>query len=144
MSSEDTLIALLRHVVCVLGKPALTLWVKELKSSVPMNHTSKARSDDVNMWRVKSLCFFLLQWAEFVLFASLLVAVCVIFSIMAYFYTYMDPAEIEAQFRDKDGTECRKKIPLPITMKMMKPNKQLSIHLSICISVCACVRARGD
>ncbi|CAB1328538.1 unnamed protein product, partial [Coregonus sp. 'balchen'] len=41
------------------------------------------------------------QWAEFVLFASLLVAVCVIFSIMAYFYTYMDPAEIEAQFRDK-------------------------------------------
>uniref|UniRef100_A0A8C7HZ64 Solute carrier family 15 member 1 n=1 Tax=Oncorhynchus kisutch TaxID=8019 RepID=A0A8C7HZ64_ONCKI len=45
------------------------------------------------------------QWAEFVLFASLLVAVCVIFSIMAYFYTYMDPAEIEAQFRDKDGTE---------------------------------------
>lgn len=105
MSSEDTLIALLRHVVCVLGKPALTLWVKELKSSVPMNHTSRARSDEVNMWRVKSLCFFLLQWAEFVLFASLLVAVCVIFSIMAYFYTYMDPAEIEAQFRDKGGKE---------------------------------------
>lgn len=32
------------------------------------------------------------------LFASLLVAVCVIFSIMAYHYTYIDPAEIEAQF----------------------------------------------
>lgn len=32
-------------------------------------------------------------------------AVCVIFSIMAYFYTYMDPAEIEAQFRDKGGKE---------------------------------------
>ncbi|CAL8369326.1 unnamed protein product [Arctogadus glacialis] len=42
------------------------------------------------------------QWAEYVLFASLLVAVCVIFSIMAHFYTYMDPAEIEAQFRKKD------------------------------------------
>ncbi|XP_040913036.1 solute carrier family 15 member 1 [Toxotes jaculatrix] len=40
------------------------------------------------------------QWAEYVLFASLLVAVCVIFSIMAYFYTYIDPAEIEAQFRN--------------------------------------------
>ncbi|CAL8322032.1 unnamed protein product [Merluccius merluccius] len=42
------------------------------------------------------------QWAEYVLFASLLVAVCLIFSVMAYFYTYMDPAEIEAQFRKKD------------------------------------------
>ncbi|CAL8268092.1 unnamed protein product [Lota lota] len=42
------------------------------------------------------------QWAEYVLFASLLVAVCLIFSVMAHFYTYMDPAEIEAQFRKKD------------------------------------------
>ncbi|XP_067109443.1 solute carrier family 15 member 1 [Osmerus mordax] len=42
------------------------------------------------------------QWAEYFLFASLLLAVCVIFSIMAYFYTYIDPAEIEAQFKDKD------------------------------------------
>ncbi|XP_067392890.1 solute carrier family 15 member 1 [Emydura macquarii macquarii] len=41
------------------------------------------------------------QWAEYVLFASLLLAVCVIFSIMAYFYTYVDPAEIEAQL-DED------------------------------------------
>ncbi|XP_054470857.1 solute carrier family 15 member 1 [Anoplopoma fimbria] len=41
------------------------------------------------------------QWAEYVLFASLLVVVCVIFSIMAYFYTYIDPAEIEAQFKKK-------------------------------------------
>ncbi|TNN43608.1 Solute carrier family 15 member 1 [Liparis tanakae] len=41
------------------------------------------------------------QWAEYVLFASLLVVVCFIFSIMAHFYTYMDPAEIEAQFTKK-------------------------------------------
>ncbi|XP_054644008.1 solute carrier family 15 member 1 isoform X2 [Dunckerocampus dactyliophorus] len=41
------------------------------------------------------------QWAEYVLFASLLVAVCFIFSIMAYFYTYMDPSGIEAQFKTK-------------------------------------------
>ncbi|XP_061648780.1 solute carrier family 15 member 1 isoform X2 [Phyllopteryx taeniolatus] len=53
------------------------------------------------------------QWAEYVLFASLLIAVCFIFSIMAYFYTYMDPMEIEAQFRknvdddDKDDRDLK-------------------------------------
>ncbi|XP_012993296.3 solute carrier family 15 member 1 isoform X1 [Esox lucius] len=45
------------------------------------------------------------QWAEFFLFASLLVAVCIIFSIMAHFYTYTDPTAIEAQFRDKSDNE---------------------------------------
>ncbi|KAK2849972.1 hypothetical protein Q7C36_008755 [Tachysurus vachellii] len=45
------------------------------------------------------------KWAEYVLFASLLVAVCVIFSIMAYFYTYIDPAEIEAQFKENNELE---------------------------------------
>ncbi|XP_029314803.1 solute carrier family 15 member 1 [Cottoperca gobio] len=39
------------------------------------------------------------QWVEYILFASLLVAVCFIFSIMAHFYTYIDPTEIEAQFK---------------------------------------------
>ncbi|KAM7407392.1 hypothetical protein PAMA_003222 [Pampus argenteus] len=42
------------------------------------------------------------QWAEYILFASLLVAVCIIFSIMAHFYTYIDPSEIEAQFKKND------------------------------------------
>uniref|UniRef100_A0A3Q3XPA9 Uncharacterized protein n=1 Tax=Mola mola TaxID=94237 RepID=A0A3Q3XPA9_MOLML len=42
------------------------------------------------------------KWAEYVLFASLLLVVCVIFSIMAHFYTYIDPAEIEAQFKKND------------------------------------------
>lgn len=46
--------------------------------------------------------FALLKWTEYVLFASLLVSVCIIFSIMASFYTYIDPTEIEAQFRKKD------------------------------------------
>ncbi|XP_021037637.2 solute carrier family 15 member 1 [Mus caroli] len=41
------------------------------------------------------------QWAEYILFASLLLVVCVIFAIMARFYTYINPAEIEAQF-DED------------------------------------------
>ncbi|KAM8974923.1 solute carrier family 15 member 1 [Pelodytes ibericus] len=48
------------------------------------------------------------QWAEYVLFAALLVAVCIIFAIMAYFYTYVDPAEIEAQF-DEDDEKKREK-----------------------------------
>lgn len=41
------------------------------------------------------------QWAEYILFAALLLVVCVIFAIMARFYTYVNPTEIEAQF-DKD------------------------------------------
>ncbi|KAG8586397.1 hypothetical protein GDO81_005365 [Engystomops pustulosus] len=48
------------------------------------------------------------QWAEYLLFAALLVAVCIIFGIMAYFYTYIDPAEIEAQF-DSDGKKKKEK-----------------------------------
>uniref|UniRef100_A0A8C8SPA6 Solute carrier family 15 member 2 n=1 Tax=Pelusios castaneus TaxID=367368 RepID=A0A8C8SPA6_9SAUR len=34
------------------------------------------------------------QWAEFVLFAALLFGVCIIFSIMGYFYTSVDPEDI--------------------------------------------------
>ncbi|KAF1600211.1 Solute carrier family 15 member 1, partial [Eudyptes chrysolophus] len=42
------------------------------------------------------------QWAEYVLFAALLLAVCIIFAVMAYFYTYIDPSEIEAQFDEEE------------------------------------------
>ncbi|NWS79708.1 S15A1 protein, partial [Toxostoma redivivum] len=42
------------------------------------------------------------QWAEYVLFAALLLVVCIIFAIMASFYTYIDPNEIEAQFSEKE------------------------------------------
>ncbi|XP_053561452.1 solute carrier family 15 member 1 [Bombina bombina] len=49
------------------------------------------------------------QWAEYVLFAALLLAVCIIFAVMAYFYTYVDPAEVEAQFDEKDEQEKKKK-----------------------------------
>lgn len=42
------------------------------------------------------------KWAEYILFAALLVVVCIIFSIMAYYYKYEDPAEIEAQFMEKE------------------------------------------
>ncbi|KAK7155007.1 hypothetical protein R3I93_009835 [Phoxinus phoxinus] len=49
------------------------------------------------------------QWAEYLLFASLLVAVSIIFAIMAYFYTYMDPTEIEAQFMELEPEDKKKK-----------------------------------
>ncbi|XP_076026033.1 solute carrier family 15 member 1 [Genypterus blacodes] len=60
------------------------------------------------------------QWAEYVLFASLLVAVCFIFSIMAYFYTYMDPMAIEAQFTkttDDDDKDEKQKAQIEMTKR---------------------------
>ncbi|XP_061760728.1 solute carrier family 15 member 1b [Nerophis ophidion] len=51
------------------------------------------------------------QWVEYILFASLLVAVCVIFAFMAYFYTYIDPAKIEAQFSELEPDDKWKKNP---------------------------------
>uniref|UniRef100_A0A674D9D9 Solute carrier family 15 member 2 n=1 Tax=Salmo trutta TaxID=8032 RepID=A0A674D9D9_SALTR len=45
------------------------------------------------------------QWMEFLLFAGLLVAVCIIFSIMAYFYTYVDPDELDKLFPDKAAND---------------------------------------
>ncbi|XP_077055453.1 solute carrier family 15 member 1b [Siphateles boraxobius] len=56
------------------------------------------------------------QWAEYLLFASLLVAVSVIFAIMAYYYTYIDPTEIEAQFIELEP-EDKKKKELEMTTK---------------------------
>ncbi|KAB5584624.1 hypothetical protein PHYPO_G00109660 [Pangasianodon hypophthalmus] len=56
------------------------------------------------------------QWAEYVLFASLLMCVCIIFSIMAYFYTYVDPAEIEEQFSEHEPDDKEKKQQLEMKM----------------------------
>ncbi|XP_043098648.1 solute carrier family 15 member 1b [Puntigrus tetrazona] len=49
------------------------------------------------------------QWAEYVLFACLLVAVSIIFAVMAYFYTYIDPTEIEAKFMELEPEDKKKK-----------------------------------
>ncbi|XP_045555610.1 solute carrier family 15 member 1 isoform X2 [Salmo salar] len=49
------------------------------------------------------------QWAEYILFASLLVVVCIVFAIMSYFYTYTDPAEIEAELRQPEHEPEEKK-----------------------------------
>uniref|UniRef100_A0A8C0VB88 Solute carrier family 15 member 1-like n=1 Tax=Cyanistes caeruleus TaxID=156563 RepID=A0A8C0VB88_CYACU len=48
------------------------------------------------------------QWAEYVLFAALLLAVCIIFAIMASFYTYIDPNEIEAQLSEEEKEKEKK------------------------------------
>ncbi|XP_036400763.1 solute carrier family 15 member 2 [Megalops cyprinoides] len=51
------------------------------------------------------------QWVEFLLFASLLVGVSIIFSIMASFYTYVDPDQLDKMFRDdnKDKDDLKNK-----------------------------------
>ncbi|NXK49910.1 S15A1 protein, partial [Chauna torquata] len=51
------------------------------------------------------------QWAEYVLFAALLFAVCIIFAVMAYFYTYVDPNETEAQLDEEEKKKQVKKDP---------------------------------
>ncbi|XP_044937319.1 LOW QUALITY PROTEIN: solute carrier family 15 member 1 [Mustela putorius furo] len=55
------------------------------------------------------------QWAEYVLFAALLLVVCVIFAIMARFYTYVNPAEIEAQFDNEDEKKNAEKMNIYCT-----------------------------
>ncbi|XP_061579061.1 solute carrier family 15 member 2 [Cololabis saira] len=45
------------------------------------------------------------QWKEFLLFAGLLLAVCIIFSIMATFYTYVDPENLDKIYHDDPGKE---------------------------------------
>lgn len=64
------------------------------------------------------------QWAEYVLFASLLLVVCVIFAIMARFYTYVNPAEIEAQF---DEEEKKKSIGKDNPLSTLEPVSQTNM-----------------
>ncbi|XP_061923370.1 solute carrier family 15 member 2-like [Entelurus aequoreus] len=43
------------------------------------------------------------QWKEFLLFAGLLLGVCIIFSIMSYFYTYVRPQQVDTLYlQDQD------------------------------------------
>ncbi|CAJ1079139.1 solute carrier family 15 member 2 [Xyrichtys novacula] len=45
------------------------------------------------------------QWIEFLLFAGLLLGVCIIFSIMASFYTYVNPDELDKIYLEDSGKE---------------------------------------
>ncbi|CAJ0938735.1 unnamed protein product [Ranitomeya imitator] len=50
------------------------------------------------------------QWAEFILFGALLVAVSIIFSIMGYFYVPVNPDDLKDE-DEKDEKEEKKRIP---------------------------------
>ncbi|KAM4626118.1 solute carrier family 15 member 2 [Discoglossus pictus] len=67
------------------------------------------------------------QWAEFVLFAALLIAVCVIFSIMGYFYVPVNPDDLLEEDEKKEYQDDIKKVPKDF---IEAPNdKQLEIAL---------------
>lgn len=55
------------------------------------------------------MCVSVYKWAEYILFASLLVVVSFIFAIMGYFYTYIDPVKIESQFTHLEFDEDKKR-----------------------------------
>ncbi|XP_048789154.1 solute carrier family 15 member 1-like [Lagopus muta] len=51
------------------------------------------------------------RWAEDVLFAALVFVVCIIFAVMAYYYTYIDPNEVEAQLVEEEKKRRIKQDP---------------------------------
>uniref|UniRef100_H3DE35 Solute carrier family 15 member 2 n=1 Tax=Tetraodon nigroviridis TaxID=99883 RepID=H3DE35_TETNG len=55
------------------------------------------------------------QWVEFLLFACMLLGVCIVFSIMAHFYTYVDPDQVGQLSEDDD--EDAKKTPADLVLK---------------------------
>nr|XP_045001783.1 solute carrier family 15 member 1 [Jaculus jaculus] len=63
------------------------------------------------------------QWAEYILFAALLLVVCVIFAIMARFYTYVNPAEVEAQFDEDEKKKNADKSNLDPTSEPVTQTK---------------------
>ncbi|XP_074857825.1 solute carrier family 15 member 2 isoform X2 [Carettochelys insculpta] len=52
------------------------------------------------------------QWAEFVLFAALLFAVCIIFSIMGYFYVSMNPEDLIEKEENGEKSSSKNAISL--------------------------------
>lgn len=62
------------------------------------------------------MCVSAHQWAEYILFASLLVLVCIIFAIMAYFYTYTDPAKIEEEFAQNESEDKKRRKSLEMAV----------------------------
>lgn len=68
------------------------------------------------------------QWAEYILFAGLLVAVCIVFAIMAYYYTYVDPAQIEAQFAQPEPEDKERKKSLEMEKRGSRSSSVSSTH----------------
>ncbi|XP_013883956.1 solute carrier family 15 member 2 [Austrofundulus limnaeus] len=70
------------------------------------------------------------QWIEFLLFAALLLGVCIIFSIMATFYTYVDPeqmdkVQLEEPGKDEDDHVDMKKKNVDMLMKETRKSTKL-------------------
>ncbi|NWH49990.1 S15A1 protein, partial [Fregata magnificens] len=65
------------------------------------------------------------QWAEYVLFAALLLAVCIIFAVMAYFYTYIDPNEIEAQLDEEEKKQVKEEKDQEVYEKQAEADSQM-------------------
>nr|XP_057937876.1 solute carrier family 15 member 2 isoform X1 [Doryrhamphus excisus] len=66
------------------------------------------------------------QWKEFLLFAGLLMGVCIIFSIMAYFYTYVQPQQMDKLYlEDEDEDALQKKKRDNIQMKKADKSTRL-------------------
>ncbi|XP_010602876.1 solute carrier family 15 member 1 isoform X1 [Fukomys damarensis] len=63
------------------------------------------------------------QWAEYILFAALLLVVCIIFAIMAWFYTYVNPVEVEAQFDEEEKKRSAGKSDLYPTLESVSQTK---------------------
>uniref|UniRef100_A0A667XH53 Solute carrier family 15 member 1 n=1 Tax=Myripristis murdjan TaxID=586833 RepID=A0A667XH53_9TELE len=68
------------------------------------------------------------QWAEYILFAGLLVAVCIVFALMAYLYTYVDPAQIEAQFAQPEPEDKERKKSLEMEKRGSRSSSVSSTH----------------
>ncbi|XP_059416683.1 solute carrier family 15 member 1-like [Carassius carassius] len=66
------------------------------------------------------------QWAEYVLFACLLVAVSIVFAVMAYFYTYIDPAEIEAKFMELKPEDKKKGLEMMTKDNLAYVNNEIN------------------
>nr|AZB50226.1 solute carrier family 15 member 1 [Epinephelus fuscoguttatus x Epinephelus lanceolatus] len=64
------------------------------------------------------------QWAEYILFASLLLLVCFIFAFMAYFYTYIDPTQEEARFAQKEPEEKERRKSVEMKRKDSVKNRK--------------------
>lgn len=70
------------------------------------------------------------QWIEFLLFAGLVLGVCIIFSIMAAFYSYVDPEQMEKVYledpgKDENDHDDMKNKKVDMLMKEPRKNTKL-------------------
>lgn len=117
---RNNVILILEHswelALLYLWQSLTILYLRQKPTNVPWQSNPSRRSRKIYMCSIHyynwdCFCFVLFfpaptpipsKWAEYILFASLLLAVCILFAIMARFYTYINPAEIEAQFDEED------------------------------------------